>query len=91
MLKPIESARCTIVSDHGRSIVDEEEESSRVEIGRVWRVAGEGPGALHFELVSGDQKCEILLKRSRTPRMFNFMLKHAAVAKEPGDAKGSEI
>lgn len=62
--------------------MEEEQATSGIVVRRVWRHAGEGPGALHLELVSGEKTCEILLKKSRTPRLFNFLVNNSEVGKE---------
>ncbi len=62
--------------------MEEERESSGIEIRRVWRHAGEGPGALHLELVSGENNLEVLLKKARTPRLFKFLVDNSNIGKE---------
>lgn len=53
-----------------------------VEISRVWKYTGEGEGVVHLQLRAGDDVVNINLRKSRNPRLFEFVVGHASIGTE---------
>lgn len=63
------------------------QDTSPVEISRVWKFEGEGDGVVHIELSAGGEQLSVNLKQGRNPRMYEFIVKHADIATEARPAK----